>query len=259
MKKTITLLALTMLIYIDVVRGQTVTVWPTNVSCNGVCDGSATANVSGGSLGPFEYYWSNGQSGPSAPMYNLCAGTYTVTVKNNGSPVGTASVTITEPPPINITTTVINATNCKTNASGITTNVSGGTGAYTYSWSTGSTGIMASNLGCSTYTLSVNDANGCIATTAIVVSDVIGIEKYDKEFQLQVSPNPSNGNFTVKSGMALKKCVGMDVLGNIVYSDENIQSTSFDISLSQLSNGIYFFKVTNVPNIEQVCKVVVEH
>lgn len=76
---------------------------------------------------------------------------------------------------------------------------------------------------------------------------------------ISVFPNPSNGNFTIKSGAVLKKGEVMDVLGNVVYSDDNILSISFDISLSQLSNGIYFLKVADVHDKGQVRKIIIEH
>ncbi|MFZ4634166.1 MAG: SprB repeat-containing protein, partial [Saprospiraceae bacterium] len=49
----------------------------TNVSCFGGTNGTATANVSGGSA-PYTYLWNNGQS--SASLTGLAAGTYNVTV-----------------------------------------------------------------------------------------------------------------------------------------------------------------------------------
>ncbi len=48
-----------------------------NVSCNGGNNGSATANVNGGTT-PYTYAWSNG--GATATINNLIAGTYTVTI-----------------------------------------------------------------------------------------------------------------------------------------------------------------------------------
>ncbi|MFN0202642.1 MAG: beta strand repeat-containing protein, partial [Bacteroidia bacterium] len=46
----------------------------TNISCNGVCDGSATVSAAGGTPN-YSYSWSNGQM--TATLTGACAGTYT--------------------------------------------------------------------------------------------------------------------------------------------------------------------------------------
>ena len=65
----------------------------TNIACNGTCDGSAVATVSGG-VGPYSYLWSNGDSSSTAT--NLCTGSYTVNVEDANGCTGTSSVTITQ-------------------------------------------------------------------------------------------------------------------------------------------------------------------
>ena len=64
----------------------------TNVTCFGLCNGTANANYPGAT-----YLWSNGLTTQS--ISNLCPGTYTVTVNLNGC-IATGSVTITQPPQI---------------------------------------------------------------------------------------------------------------------------------------------------------------
>lgn len=205
-----------------------------DVSCSGGNDGNIYIDGSGANT----YSWSNGAIGDMA--INLSAGFYTVTRTDYNGYQVQKSIFVSEPPPIVITTTISNAANCKANESSVEATVSGGNGAFTYAWSNGSSGISANNLVCSTYTLSVTDKKNCTATTVVSVSDVVGIEQYDINFQLQVSPNPSNGIFTVKSGSILKNALLVDVLGNIVYFAENVQSTLFEVTLMQHSNGIYF-------------------
>jgi len=53
---------------------------PVNVTCQGGNNGAVTTTITGGSGGPYNYLWNNGQTGSSAS--NLVAGTYTVTVTN---------------------------------------------------------------------------------------------------------------------------------------------------------------------------------
>ena len=64
----------------------------TNVTCFGLCNGTANANYPGAT-----YLWSNGATTQS--INGLCPGTYTVTVNLNGC-TATGSVTITQPPQI---------------------------------------------------------------------------------------------------------------------------------------------------------------
>jgi hypothetical protein len=64
----------------------------TNVTCFGLCNGTANANYPGAT-----YLWSNGATTQS--ISNLCPGNYTVTVNLNGC-TATGSVTITQPPQI---------------------------------------------------------------------------------------------------------------------------------------------------------------
>ena len=54
----------------------------TDETVNGLCDGTATASVSGGN-GPYVYSWSDGASQTNATATDLCTGTYTVTITDS--------------------------------------------------------------------------------------------------------------------------------------------------------------------------------
>jgi hypothetical protein len=115
---------------------------PTNTSCKGHCDGSATAAPTGGT-GAYTFAWSNGTT--SATASNLCAGTYTVSVTDANACLQTNTVTVNQPAPLKVIPTVGNAT-CHLNDGSISVNPSGGSGPYTFSWSTGATGETVSSL-----------------------------------------------------------------------------------------------------------------
>jgi len=66
----------------------------TNISCYGSNDGSISVNVTGG-VAPYNYIWSNGQSGSS--IQNLAKGTYIVTVTDANNCTSTQTFSITEP------------------------------------------------------------------------------------------------------------------------------------------------------------------
>ena len=82
-------------INVTVYDEPTVTVTGTDVTCNGVCDGTITANGAGGT-GALTYTWDNGLPN-GAIQTNVCPGTYTVTVTDLNSCQSTATFTINEP------------------------------------------------------------------------------------------------------------------------------------------------------------------
>jgi hypothetical protein len=147
----------------------------THVSCNGGNNGSATANIVGGTQ-PYTYSWSTNPVQTTETAINLEAGTYDVTVTDaNGCSVVESS-TITEPASIQIT---LNATpeDCGQSNGTATASVSGGTGNYTYSWNTNpvQTTATATGLLSGTYTVTVTDANACSATSVINVPNAGGL------------------------------------------------------------------------------------
>ncbi|MGZ4033728.1 MAG: PKD domain-containing protein [Bacteroidia bacterium] len=153
--------------------GHTVSITSSNATCHGMCDGSATANVSGG-VGPFSFSWTSGVA--TATTTGLCAGNYTVTVTDSSDmSTATAIASITEPPAITITMSPITA--CSGSCVTLTPTVMGGTPAYTFSWSPAaslSSPVIASPVSCptssTTYTLYITDADGCIASGTVTVS-----------------------------------------------------------------------------------------
>lgn len=136
-----------------------------NVSCNGGNDGFAIAQASGGN-GSYNYAWSNGASGVTANF--LSAGTYTVTATSGGQSA-TASVTITQPSALNVTTSATAAT--AGNNGTASASASGGTPGYAYAWSNGFSGANISNLAPGTYTVTATDAENCTATSSVIVEN----------------------------------------------------------------------------------------
>ncbi|HTF02821.1 MAG TPA: LamG-like jellyroll fold domain-containing protein, partial [Bacteroidia bacterium] len=135
-----------------------------SVSCNGGSNGSATVAASG--TGPFTYSWAPA-GGTSATATGLTAGTYTCTI-SNGCVSILASVTITQPAAISLSTVVTPISCTSSNNGAIDLTVTGGVGPYTYAWSFGYTTQDISNLYTGTYQVTVTDANGCQATSSVI-------------------------------------------------------------------------------------------
>lgn len=139
-----------------------VTISSTNVSCFGGNNGSATATPTGGGGAPYTYAWSN--SGNTATINNLTAGTYTVTVTGSNGGTGTASILITQPN--QLTATIIDQVNitCTIPTGSATVQAGGGTSPYNYLWSNGQTGQTAT-LNAGAFTVTVTDSHSCTSVS----------------------------------------------------------------------------------------------
>jgi len=145
----------------------------TDVSCNGLSDGSATVSINAGTgNSPFTYTWSAGGTGQGTNQYSsLVQGTYTVNVTDVMSCTASIAVTINQPTPLTVTAAGAPAT-CG-NANGSTScTASGGTPNYSYTWTpTGGNNSTASNLaGNIIYTVTVQDNHNCLQTATFSVS-----------------------------------------------------------------------------------------
>jgi hypothetical protein len=141
----------------------------TDVSCYGGNNGTASVNVSGG-IAPYTYSWSNGNTTSSTA--NLTAGTYQVTVTDANGCTSTASVIINQGPALVITSSFTQPL-CNGGSEGsAAVSVNGGTDPFTYSWTgNASTSNSIANVAAGTYTVTVIDANGCIGTSDVIVTE----------------------------------------------------------------------------------------
>lgn len=147
----------------------TVTITPTDLLCNGVCNGQTTTTVSGG-VAPYTFLWAHGPT--AANLTGLCAGTYNLTVTDANGNTGTQSVTITQPTAIVVASLTSTPALCNAACSGtITANANGGTGTLVYSWTGGlAAGTNPTNVCAGPYTLTVTDANNCTVTGNVNVA-----------------------------------------------------------------------------------------
>ena len=150
--------------------------------CQGMNTGHLLVKMDGGRP-PYTYPWSKGV-GSGAEATGLAAGLYQVTVTDQdgksilGSGIIPASPPMTVSAIIDAKSTDMLATDGKASAK-----VTGGTAPFEYKWSNGETAAKALTLPEGEHTLTVVDANGCIATasvmmegekvlTALVISDL---------------------------------------------------------------------------------------
>lgn len=138
----------------------------TNVSCNGLANGSASAGVVGGTA-PFTYLWSTGAVTPA--VTDLAPGQYTVAVTDAANCPSQASFTISQPNLLEANATTSKASGPAASDGSATAGPTGGTAGYTYAWSNAGTTATITGLAPGTYTVTVTDANTCTAVQTVTV------------------------------------------------------------------------------------------
>ena len=156
--------------------GMNISLSATDASCTASCDGSASATVTGGAPS-YSYSWylyNYTTSTSTTSNNNLCAGTYTVdlTVTDSLGCTNTISdsLYISSTNSLSLSTTVTNIACNGTCSGSATATVSGGVGPYSYLWSNGDSSSTATNLCTGSYTVNVEDANGCTGTSSVTIT-----------------------------------------------------------------------------------------
>ena len=140
------------------------------ISCNDETDASIDLNISGG-IAPITVTW-NDDASAGIQRNNLGPGSYTVTIidsDTNQCPIE-ETFSITNPPKLAVTSTLIDATDCLiANSGSIELDVSGGTPPYNFSWNTGQTSQDLLNIPAGDYSVEIEDFNGCMLTKEFTV------------------------------------------------------------------------------------------
>jgi gliding motility-associated-like protein len=150
-----------------------------HVTCNGLNNGYLEINslINASPNHTYQYTWNTGSTNVS--ISNLSPGNYTVTIQSNQSPNDcriTRSFTITEPPLLQLSSTVQNNVCANVNTASIDITPQGGTPVYTYSWSNLSTSEDLSGLANGTYTVTLTDANSCSTSATFTISSPPAIQ-----------------------------------------------------------------------------------
>jgi len=139
-----------------------------DVSCFGVCDGTANTSITGGTV-PYTYLWNNGIT--TANNSTLCVGTNGILVTDSHG--CTAGVTVVTTEPALFTSSIVgtNVSCFGGNNGTITLTPTGGTFPYSYNWNpamanSGFHSAVAAN----SYLVTVTDMNGCTTTNNITIT-----------------------------------------------------------------------------------------
>jgi len=145
----------------------------TNITCNGLSNGTASAANAAGGTPAYTYNWSTG-AGTQA-VNNLGIGTYTVTVSDANGCTATNSINITAPTAVTAAaSTAVNAT-CGKNNGQVNSASGGGTPGYSYLWTGGGATQNVTALGANTYTVTITDSKGCTATSSTTITNTPGV------------------------------------------------------------------------------------
>ena len=143
-----------------------------DATCFGASNGTATVVPADPS---FSYVWNDPAAQTTATVTGLAAGNYSVTISDAFGCSTTINTTVGSVEAITIADLISSDEPCLGAGGGTAVvSVTGGTTPYSYTWSTGATGmgIIAS---AGTYSVSITDANGCSPATGSVTINALGL------------------------------------------------------------------------------------
>ncbi|MCC6251387.1 MAG: gliding motility-associated C-terminal domain-containing protein [Bacteroidia bacterium] len=188
----------------------------TDVLCFGNNTGAASVTAINGTA-PYSYTL-GATTNSTGNFSNLNAGNLTVNITDNNGCVGIVNLTINQPASA-LTAVIQNAGNplCNGSTNGSATVLAGGgTAPYSYSWNTNpvQNNAQASNLGAGNYTVTVTDANLCMTTTNVTLTE--------PNFQLNTNPQ-----YVVCSGEQVTlAATSLDGAAPVTYSWTNVANGS---------------------------------
>jgi pimeloyl-ACP methyl ester carboxylesterase len=143
-----------------------------------------------------------------------------------------------------------------TNNGAINLSVSGGSGNYTFDWSNGMQTEDIAGLSGGTYTVIIQDASGCFLTESFTVQSApLGWNEYQSELTISVFPNPFTNEITIagaEKGMYVQL---KDASGRICAEKKVLHSGNFNLTVNELSAGIYFLEAGNEKQQYKILKV----
>ena len=214
-----------------------------NVSCHGESDGQIMIVPTGGTP-PYTFEGS---------MTDLPANSYEITVTDAEGCEIIQTVNITEPPALSIEIeSILPETDNEINGAA-TVSISGGTGNLSINWLDASGMVISTqesltNVSAGIYIVMVSDENGCTSSMEITIDRLTPTFDISLMQKVQLSPNPSSGEFKLIVELAQAKQVNISIID--FHGKEYLNKESFSqqlheerIDISNLAAGIYIIRV----------------
>ncbi len=214
----------------------------THLLCNGDTDGEIDITAAGGTVASgYSYTWSDGGSfsATTEDITALTAGTYTVIATDDNGCTGTASFTVNEPAALSIGFSVTDEMTGNDGAIDLT--VTGGTPVYTYLWNNSATTEDLSGLTAGTFSVTVTDASGCVASGSATVSSHVNVAAMQLN-NLKLYPNPVRNVLFIESGASLQNIVVYDAAGRMVITLQPLTANT-QVDFSVMERGIYHIEI----------------
>lgn len=238
---------------VTVENNPTVTV---SAGTNTLCEGATTSLTASGAA---SYTWNTGSGSSVLVITPSVSTSYTVigssangcTGSNNTS---TISVSVFANPTVNA------VSNTSLLCTGQTATLTG-SGASTYSWSTGGSNasIAVSPTTTTTYTVYGTDSIGCSNNAVITqsVSACTGIESIVSETNhIHVYPNPGNGIYFLSFLSEGEKQIEIfDAVGRLIQS-QKVNGLETTVDLTPFENGIYLIVLKEQNSKTSVTKII---
>ncbi len=206
-----------------------------------ICDGqSATLTASGATT----YTW-NGipvSSGQQVFTPNVTTSyvliTNTQSITTNCPATYTAQV-IVNPNPVLVATTTKTNNVCRGLSNTLTVS-----GASSYTWTgvtSNSSSVAVSPSLTTTYTVTGTNSSGCESSTVVTakIASCNGISENGVVSNIQVYPNPNNGDFKVSTAGDINLTL-INSIGQVVRSLSLNTANNHEVEIKDISNGVYF-------------------
>lgn len=230
-----------------------------DAKCNGSNSGSASVNVTGGAF-PYTYNWSP-SGGTTNSATGLTAGSYTVTVKDSKGITANGTISINQPPPLNVVLDSIvvkpcfllvgpggGGGSCGCNNT-IWAVASGGTPPYTYAWNDGKTSDTIHQACYVTFKVTVTDSNQCQVRDSLYLAIPViqGINELQAPSDVKLYPVPADNILNVSINQLAadtRKIEVYDMMGKQVIEQElKENTTSVELNVSAIPNGTYLLRI----------------
>ncbi|PWK02419.1 gliding motility-associated-like protein [Flavobacterium araucananum] len=233
------------------ITNPTVTANPTQITCNGLTNGSVQLVGAGGS-GGYEYNFNNLGWSTTSLYSNLSPNiSYSYQVRDSkGCSSAVGNITLTQPTAVSgtIAATIIKCSTTGTVPAVVTVTGSGGTGAYTYSFN-GTANFTTTNTysttAAGTVTAYVRDANNCqfgpLSITIGTLEPITDITIVDSGYDCSTVPAGGHVTLTAVKAGSLANVIYQIISGPAGFNPATNTTGNF----TALAPGDYIFQATD--------------